>query len=359
LDFLRFLKVHGPVNYPLSDNGSAVRRGRKRGLTWLVITAALLFSAPLVRSQEPQTAETITIDTNLISVPVIVSDRDNRYVPNLKVDVFHLFDNQVEQKISLFDTGEEPLNVVVMLDTSLSTSGVLDDIKKAAKEFLKDLRPQDRAMIVTFDWETKKLTDLTNDRRQLEDGVKRAKVGKYAGTLLNDSLSDISTHVLQPIRGRKAIILLSDGEDHGSVTNPDDLITAESEGDAMIYSIYYRPEMQRMFDRPGRGGFPGRHYPFHHATQQRPGFPRGRPRRRNEGFELMQKLAEVTGGRFYQGETKELKETFALIAEELRHQYRLGFYPEDLKRDGAVHALMVKVNLPDVSVRSRHEYLAK
>jgi len=313
----------------------------------------------MVRSQEPQTAETIIIDTNLISVPVIVSDRDNRYVPNLKVDAFHLFDNQVEQKISLFDTGEEPLNVVVMLDTSLSTSGVLDDIKKAAKEFLKDLRPQDRAMIVTFDWEVKKLSDLTNDRRQLDDAVKHARVGKYAGTLLDDALSDISTHVLQPIRGRKAIILLSDGEDHGSVTNPDDLVTAESEGDAMIYSIYYRGEMQRLFDLPGRGGFPGRHHPFHHATPQRPGFPQGRPRRRNEGFELMQKLAEVTGGRFYQGETKELKETFALIAEELRHQYRLGFYPEDLKRDGAVHALMVKVNLPDVSVRSRHEYLAK
>ena len=73
----------------------------------------------------------------------------------------------------------------------------------------------------------------------------------------------------------------------------------------------------------------------------------------------MQKLPEVTGGRFYQRETRELKETFALIAEELRHQYRLGFYPEALKRDGAVHALAVKVNLPDVSVRSRHEYLAK
>ena len=350
-----------PVNYLLGTIGPVVRRGRKCGSVLLVLAAAFLFSAGVVQSQEPQTADTITIDTNLISVPVIVSDRDNRYVANLKVDAFHLFDNQIEQKISYFDTGEEPLNVVLMLDTSLSTSGVLDDIKKAAREFLKDLRPQDRAMIVTFDWEIKKLTDLTNDRKQLEDGVKHAKVGKYAGTLLNEALMDVSTHVLQPIRGRKAIILLSDGEDHGSVTNMDDLITAESEADAMIYSIYYRPEMQRMFGMPGRGrgGFPGRRGPFQYSVPQRPGPPQGRPWRRNEGFELMQKLAEVTGGRFYQGETKELKETFALIAEELRHQYRLGFYPEALKRDGAVHALAVKVNLPDVSVRSRHEYLAK
>ena len=73
----------------------------------------------------------------------------------------------------------------------------------------------------------------------------------------------------------------------------------------------------------------------------------------------MQDLADVTGGRFYEGETKKLKETFSLIAEELRHQYRLGFYPEELKRDGATHALLVKVNLPNVSVRARHEYIAK
>ena len=78
-----------------------------------------------------------------------------------------------------------------------------------------------------------------------------------------------------------------------------------------------------------------------------------------EGEQLMEELANVTGGRFYQGETKNLKETFALIAEELRHQYRLGFYPEDLQRDGSTHALQVKVNLPNVAVRSRHQYVAK
>ena len=104
-----------------------------------------------------------------------------------------------------------------MLDTSFSTSGVLDDIKKAAKEFLKELRPQDRAMIVTFDWQMQKLSSLTSDRKELESGIKQAKVGKFPGTVLHDSLMDVSSHVLQPIRGRKAIILLSDGNDHGSV----------------------------------------------------------------------------------------------------------------------------------------------
>ncbi len=332
---------------------------------WAAILAACLLFSVSLRAQEPQAADTIKIDTNLISVPVIVSDRDNRYIPDLKIDTFHLFDNRVEQKITYFETGEEPLNVVLMLDTSFSTSGVLNDIKKAAKEFIKELRPKDRAMVVTFDWQILKLSDLTDNRKQLDDAMKHVKVGKYPGTLLNDALIDISKNVLQPIRGRKAIVLLSDGDDRGSAINPEDLLTSESEADAMIYSIHYRSEMDRMFPpRPDRGHGRGHgRFPFHHAPPQGPGGPqgRGRPpgRRGAEGVELMRELADVTGGRYYEGETDKLKETFALIAAELRHQYRLGFYPEDLKRDGSVHALLVKVNLPDASVRSRHEYVAK
>ena len=201
-------------------------------------------------------------------------------------------------------------------------------------------------MIVTFDWQTQKLSTLTSDRNELESAIKHAKAGKWVGTVLNDALMEVSTRVLQPIRGRKAIILLSDGEDHGSEFINEQLIRTQSEADAMIYSIYYRPELLRFFG-PGPGPPPSRG----------PG-PGRRPSKLG-GDELMNTLSEVTGGRFYRGETKKLNETFALIAQELRYQYRLGFYPEDLKRDGSVHALLVKVNLPNVSVRSRRKYLAK
>src|SRR5215813_2502116 len=324
-----------------------------------IFCASVWFTFSNIQAQSQEPVDTIKIDTNLISVPVIVSDRENRYVPNLPLDAFRLFDNQVEQKIAYFDTGEEPLNVVLMLDTSLSTSGVLKDIKKAAKAFIKELRPQDRAMILTFDWQMQKLSTLTNNRKELEKAIEQAKVGKFAGTVLHDSLMDVTRTVLQPIRGRKAIILLSDGNDHGSEVTAEQLIGSETEADAMIYSIYYLPELLRFLGRPSGSSFPG---PFDSGDPQRPRGPGGRRARRehaSEGMDLMAELSEVTGGRFYQGETKTLKDTFALIAEELRHQYRLGFYPDELKRDGSVHALQVKVNRPDVSVRSRREYLAK
>src|SRR5204862_7418439 len=120
--------------------------------------------------------------------------------------------NQVEQKISYFDTGEEPLNVVLMLDTSFSTSDVIKDIRKAATAFLKELRPRDRAMIVTFDWQTQKLSELTNNRKVLESAIKEAKDGRYPGTVLNDAEIDNTNHLLQPTRCRKKNVILNDEE---------------------------------------------------------------------------------------------------------------------------------------------------
>ena len=294
---------------------------------------------------------------------MIVSDREGRYIPNLTVEQFKLFDNAAEQKITYFDAAEQPLNIALLLDTSRSTEGVLDDIKKAAKNFLKELRPQDRAMIVSFDYEVNILATLTNDRKVLEKGIKSAKVGRMFGTTLNDAVAEIANKQFRNVSGRKAIILLSDGQDFGSVTRTDMLLRDQSESDTMVYSVYFAPEFRN--GRPGPFGFPGRRRGiwgprFNHATPQRPGQRPG-TRRRNpgpDGAEFLRELSEVTSGRFYQSEVTDLKKTFSLIAEELRHQYRLGFYPGELQRDGSLHQLKVKVDALDVAVRARQQYRA-
>ena len=316
---------------------------------------------------EPQTIDVIKVDSNLVSVPVIVSDREGRYVPNLTVERFKLFDNSSEQKITYFDAAEEPLNVAIMLDTSRSTEGVLDDIKKAAKNFLKELRPQDRALIVSFDYEVQVLSPLTSDRKVLEDSIRKARVGERFGTTLNDAVSEIANKEFKAVTGRKAMILLSDGEDAGSVTPTDELLNDESESDTMVYSIHYQSEFRgrggfpRFPDRRGRGGgrggilFPRR---FGSATGQRP-LPGQRGMRRMRGSDFLYELSQVTSGRFYEGEVTDLKKTFSQIADELRHQYRLGFYPDELQKDGSVHQLRVKVSDTDVAVRSRQQYRAQ
>ena len=315
---------------------------------------------------EPKSLDVIKVDSNLVSVPVIVSDREGRYVPNLKAGDFKLFDNDAAQKITYFDAAEEPLNVALLLDTSRSTEGVLDDIKKAARNFLDDLRPQDRAMIVSFDSAVHHLSELTNDRHVLENAIKKAKVGERPGTTLNDAVLDVADKTFKSVTGRKAIILLSDGQDFGSVTPQDVLLDQESESDTMVYSIYYASDFRGPFQRGrgqwpgrfprGRGGFPPNFPLVPQAQGQWPSRGQRRNRRGQQGAEFMRELSETTSGRFYESQLTDLKQTFSLIAEELRHQYRLGFYPADIKKDGSLHQLRVKVDAADLAVRARQQY---
>lgn len=315
---------------------------------WLLLCLSLTSAL----GQGEPSDDTIRIDTNLISVPVIVSDRAGHYIPGLGVQNFKLYDNNVEQKISFFDAAEEPLNVVLLLDTSRSTQGVLGDIRSAAREFLKELRPQDRAMIISFDKDVHRLSALTSDRKALEKAIKHTEVSKYFGTLLNDAVLETSKSVLQPVTGRKAIILLTDGEDGGSQTGAAELLAYESEADAMIYSIYYES-----FLRSGGGGF---RFPRLGGIFGRSDRRGQKQKERSTGaVDFLTKLSEVTGGRFYRSEATDLTKAFDLVAAGLRHQYRLGFYPDKLAQDGTVRSLKVKVDRPDVAVRSRRQYRTK
>jgi VWFA-related protein len=313
-------------------------------LTWALIV--LSFSSALAQ-QEPAD-EVLRFETNLISVPVIVSDRSGHYVPGLQLQNFTLFDNNVEQKITFFDAAEEPLNVVLLLDTSRSTRGVLADIKSAARDFLRALRPKDRAIIVGFDKEVRQLSPLTSDQKVLAAAVNRANVSQFFGTLLNDAVWQASKNILQPINGRKAIILLTDGEDGGSQLDTKELLAFESEGDAMIYPIYY----EAFLHIGGSGLLPRLRGIFGRSEQKTP----LQKERAAAAVTFLAKLSEVSGGRFFSSNATNLKEAFDLIARELRYQYRLGFYPAETARDGNLRTLRVRVDRPNLAVRARRQY---
>lgn len=348
--------------------------GRAR-LAFTAVFLVILITSPSlveVRAQEDkgrEPSEVIKVYSNLVSVPVIVSDRNGHYISGLREEDFKLYDNSAKQKLAYFDDAEAPLNIALLLDTSRSTEGVIDDIRKAAKNFLKDLRPQDRAMIVSFDYAVHQLSPLTSDRKLLERAIKDAQVGEYFGTLLNDALMEVIEREFKPINGRKAVVLLTDGEDFGSVVSSEAVLNYATESDAMIYSIYYspspiRPSRDRPFSRPG--GIFGRRGPMQDRFP-RQGKPRAEQRRERanrqgrqgeSAIEFLTTLSEVSAGRFYKSETTDLKKTFVLIAEELRNQYRLGFYPDSLTRDGSLHQLKVKVDNPELAIRARSQYRA-
>ncbi|MBK7996469.1 MAG: VWA domain-containing protein [Blastocatellia bacterium] len=327
------------------------------------------------QAQEP----TISIDATVVNVPVVVSDSQGRYITGLKQEDFLLYDNQVQQQIAFFDAAEEPLNVALLLDTSQSTREVLEDIKEAAFDFLLQLRSKDRAMVITFDDRVRFLTPLTSDQSVLERAIYQARIGDRIGTRLNDAVIEASQELKKAV-GRKAIILLTDGKDYGSDIDTDELLDKVMESNSLIYTIFY--PTGRNFSSPINKP-PWRENPFPKSPRMEP-FPRfprfprvsrlvpqagrrvdqNRGQRRNEriqrrnqtAIDFLTELAEVTAGRFYKSEVTDLKKTFRLIAEELRNQYILGFYPDNSDFTDTPHSIKVQVSRKDVVVRSRRNY---
>jgi len=341
----------------------------------LILLLGLSVLVEKVRAQEVQRNEAIRINTTLVSVPVVASDRHGRYIAGLKVEEFTLYQDGILQTISYFGTEDEPLNVALLLDTSRSTKDVLDKIKDAAKDFIKLLQPKDRAMVMTFDFEVKVLSPLTDDRKKLEKAIKQVQVGEKVGTVMRDAVVEAVDRNMTNVKGRKAIILLTDGKDHGSADTKDALLDKLEESDVMVYSVYYATNMAAMRarrqQRPGGGMGRGRRggmgIPGIPGGGGRGGGPNGRPngdprfregqRRANEdAVEYLEQMSEISAGRLYQNEVTDLKATFESIADELRKQYRLGFYPPDPDNNSAVHSIKVKVARDDVTVRSRKTY---
>lgn len=318
--------------------------------------------------------EPIKLGSTLVSVPVIVSDRNGRYMSGLKMENFTLYRDGAKQPIAFFSAEEEPIHVALLLDTSKSTRNILDEIKDRAKNFLKQLRPQDQAMIVSFDYQVHVLTGVTSERKTLERAIQNAEIGEYVGTTLRDAVYEVEEHHFKKINGRKAIILLTDGKDHGSQVSTDDLMEASAESDAMIYSIFYatkNPNLDPGFDRfprRRRDGFDPpmnrgrRRFPFEFAPSSQRQFPgraqrRERMERQNQmAEEFLEELSEVSAGRFYQSDVSDLQKNFALIADELRHQYRIGFYPDGERKEGTTHKLRVEVSRAEMVVRARRSY---
>lgn len=322
---------------------------------------------------------TMKMDTTLVTIPVSVTDRDGRFVPDLAKRDFHIFEDGVEQEIEHLESVESPFNVVLLMDTSSSTAFRYEDMQQAAMEFVEQLRRDDKVMIASFDDSVSVWCEFTNSREEIRRAIYRTKRG--GNTKLYDAVDLVVSDALSKVQGRKAVVLFSDGVDTSSrySTYSRSLNLVEESG-ALAYSVYYDTEM----DNPrgpvyGRnpGGQPPiltppwpqprRRWPFEpFVTFQRPGqWPQGGiPRGGSHGDaalgrKYMQDLADRSGGRFYQaGSLTNLSYAFTQIAEELRHQYAISYYPTNPNRDGAFRQIKVRVNQAGLAVRARDGYRA-
>lgn len=316
-----------------------------------------LLCCSFVFAQDKTDDEVIKVETNLVNVPVIVSDRNNRYVAGLKAENFTVLQDGQKQKIEYFVAEEAPISVAILLDTSRSTEAVLDKIQKAALEFVKQLKANDRCLVIGFDWRVNVLSELTGDREKLKIAIKSAEIGERFGTVLHDAIYQAVNKNFAGVKGRKAVILLTDGKDYGSFTDKDELIYKLQESDALVYSVFYETGLMRQRMMRERFPFPNRRGG---VFGRRGGGNAERRRQRNErdnekAVDFLEQLATVTAGRVYRKDAADLSEAFEAIAEELRRQYLIGFYPENIEA-GKAYRLKITVDRRDAVVRAKNVF---
>ena len=331
---------------------------------------------PTAQANDGGDDQVIKLESTLVNIPIVVSDRSGRFIPRLTKDDFVLYEDGVQQEVASFGSEEVPFNVALLLDVSPSVEGNTQDIQDAALAFVRQLRPQDRVMVVSFDRNVNFLTDFTSNRQELEYAIRRVRTG--SGTSVYEAVYEVVSRRLRNLEGRKALILFSDGEDTTSHrVDYDDAINIVTESDVLVYGLRY-PGADG-----GGGGYGGSwpRSPFPRSPW--PGiqlplpFPWPRSRRNNGpyggggggngggrhwgGKDFMKDVTEAGGGPVFDAErVSDLSGLAARIADELRHVYVVSYYPKNALSNGGYRAIRIRVrNRDDIAVRHRRGYNAR
>jgi Ca-activated chloride channel homolog len=318
--------------------------------------------------EEVDAGDIIRVNTTLVTLPVSVMDRDGRYVPNLSKEDFRVWEDGIEQQVGFFASVEKPFSVVLMLDTSPSTQFRLEDIQDAAITFVNQLRPDDKVMVVSFNDEIKILSELTNDRGKLRRAIERAYTGD--GTRLYDAIEAVMNQQLSRMSGRKAIVLFTDGVDTTSRrASYQSTVMDAQELDALIYPVQYNTLADVANGLPQAGHIPdvwgrilGGIFGGGRRSNRRGGggWPGGRGPQGDYDLadQYLRELATSTGGRGYQADSlQNMASAFANVAEELRRQYSIGYYPKRPPQPGQRREIRVRTNQPNLAVRTRDSYI--
>jgi Ca-activated chloride channel family protein len=306
-------------------------------------------AATLVQTNVPAESdvegETLRVETNLITIPVSVFDRNGLYIPGLTQKNFKIFEDGVEQDIAYFGTSEKPFTVALVIDVSPSTAYKIEEIQRAARAFVDQLQPHDNVIVIEFDQSVNVLAKATNDREKIYKAIRRADFGN--GTSLYEAVDVALRKQLAKIPGRKAMVLFTDGVDTTSYRKTyDNTLKYAEESDSLIFPIYYNTFFE---NRQPPSTFPNI---FVNA-------PSSSAEEYALGRSYLNELADATGGRVFRPESTPggLTAAFEGIAEELRRQYNIGYVPKDEGKPGQRKQIKVRVDRPNLVLRARDSYI--
>lgn len=307
---------------------------------WIFLALVLFGSASAIIAQTaeatPPPEETddkpITVKTDLVTLTLTVTDLYGRLVSGLPKTAFTVFDNNVEQEITFFSDADQPASIGILFDVSDSMTGEkIQKARKALEKFINTSHPSDEYFLIAFNSRAQLLLDRTRDGEAVLQ--KLTLVQPKSNTALYDACYLGVERVTRGTRQKKAMLIISDGQDNSSRYNFGEVRRLLKESDVTVYAV-------GIMDRADVGSMTGM-----------------------QGQAFLDELTSVTGGKsFYPQTDVELDEIFERIAIELRHQYSIGFTPKDFTPDGKWHKVKVKVKPPRgisrLTVRTREGYYA-
>jgi VWFA-related protein len=314
------------------------------GTRWLVAVATVLLACSLAAAQKETAAAdpepTLSVSVKVVALDAVVHDRQGNLVAGLDKDEFKLRIDGQQVPIRYFNRDNDlPLTVGLMIDTSSSETVYFDTEALAGDTFLRNTLTdaQDRAFVARFDSDVVLLQGMTSDLTALHNGLRRLDyrapaTNGHGGTLLYDAISEVSHKVMAPVVGRRALVVMTDGDDEGSRADLQHAIREAQLDDVAVYSVMF--------------------------TNEDPGYPKVQLQgMRPSGIAVMREIAEATGGRsFVVGHGLAVAQIFAEIAQDLRTQYRFGFTPVASK-PGKFHKVELQTDDRSLVVQTRKGYV--
>ena len=349
-----------------------------------LLIAGLAACTALLAAQQPST---YSVEVKVVNVLATVRDKHGKLINNLSQSDFSLDEDGRPQDIKYFSRETDlPLTLGLLVDTSLSQRRVLDQERSASGSFVDKVvrEDKDKAFLIHFDREVELLQDLTSSRQKLQEGLRLLQTSSYdqdrgnggsgggypggggsgrggyshhGGTLLYDSVYLASDELMRKQQGRKAVIVLTDGVDHGSKVSLDRAIESAQRADTVVYSILFADkEAYRSTGSygGGMGGGPwGRRYPGG-------GYPPRSPQPQQEhpdGKKILERLSRETGGRMFEVSKKEtVDQIYQQNEDELRNQYNLGYTPNRASDGSDYHKIHLTTKQKDLVVQARDGY---
>ena len=270
-------------------------------------------------SQAQKKGYTIGVNVDLVLMYASVFDQDGRFVKGLNRDNFKLYEDGVQQQIESFAQEDVPVSIGILLDLSGSMKGKINQVNKAALAFIRASNPQDQVFLIGFNDEIELLQDFTSDIDEVTDALENALV--TGGTALYDAIYLGVQKAHEGKMPKKAIVVISDGEDRDSFYKLDELIDKVQESDVQIFCVGFMDPI------PDKGFF-GK---WSKSAEEK-------------AQEVLKRVAHETGGKaFFPGKIDDIHQIVSEIATELRSQYSLGYFSSNSARDGSFRRVKIQL----------------